>query len=85
MSEFCLMKVVKEISLEVPDLGLRIKEAREKDPRSLRAIAKAAGMTATNWLRIEAEENKSLPVETLRRIQGVLGTTFGVQIDGETV
>ena len=85
MSESCLMRVVKEISLDVPDLGMRIKEAREKDPRSLRAIAKAAGMTATNWLRIEAEENKSLPVETLRRIQNVLGAAFGVEIDGEIV
>jgi transcriptional regulator with XRE-family HTH domain len=77
------MKVVKEIEVDVPDLGVRIKEARENDPRSLRAIAKAAGMSATNWLRIEEENNKTLPLKTLKTIQNVLGVSFGVEIDGE--
>jgi hypothetical protein len=36
-------------------------------------------MTTMNWYRIEAEETKALPIETLRRIEDVLGMDFGVQ------
>lgn len=35
-------------------------------------------MTRTNWYRIEAE-NQTLPVDTLRKIEQVLGVDFGVE------
>lgn len=81
-----VMKVVRTIEVEVPDLGDRIKKAREKakatNGRSLTQLAAMAGMTTANWYRIEGEKFNSLPFETLKRIESALDTDFGVFIDG---
>ena len=80
------MKVVRTIEVEVPNLGDRIKKAREKakasDGRSLTQLAALAGMTTANWYRIESEKFNSLPFETLKRMESALGTDFGVVING---
>jgi DNA-binding Xre family transcriptional regulator len=41
-------------------------------------LCREAEMTPTNWYRIEAEEVKVLPLETLRRIEKVLNFSFSV-------
>lgn len=73
-----VMKVTRLTEKEVPGLGDRIRAAREADTRSLTTLCKLVGMTPMNWYRIEKEEAKSLPEETLRRIESVLGVDFGV-------
>jgi len=75
------MKVRKVIEVEVPGLGESIRKIREADSRSLAEICRQIPMTTMNWYRIEAEETKALPVETLRRIEEVLGVDFGVKFD----
>lgn len=75
-----LMKVRKVIDKEVPDLGARIKAARVADKRSLTEICAQISMTTMNWYRIESEETKALPIETLRRIEEVLDVNFGVEL-----
>lgn len=78
-----LMKIRKCIEVDAPvGLGAQIKKAREADPRALTQLAALAGMTAANWYRIEAEETKVLPLETLRKIEEVLGVNFGVEFNG---
>ncbi len=74
------MKITKTITVEVPGLGAKIKYHRERDPRSLIKICQAMGMTSANWYRIE-KEDQSLPIETLRKIEAVLGVDLGVNID----
>ena len=76
-----LMKVRKVVEVEVPGLGDRIRKAREADSRSLAEICRQIPMTTMNWYRIEAEETKALPIETLRRIEEVLGVDFEVKFD----
>lgn len=76
-----LMKVRQITDVEAPNLGQKIRTARKADARSLTELAAAAGMTTANWYVIEAEEIKALPVETLRKIESVLGTSFGVEFD----
>lgn len=71
------VKVVRTIELEVLDLGRQIKTARKADGRSVTEIAAAAGMSVQNWYRIE-DERQSLPEDTLRLIEKVLGIDFGV-------
>lgn len=66
---------------EVPGLGQRIKDIRKADSRSLTRLAADAGMTTANWYAIESEEIKALPIETLRRIEEVLGVDLGVHFD----
>ncbi|MHC5779716.1 MAG: helix-turn-helix domain-containing protein [Nostoc sp.] len=75
------MKVKKVIEIEVPGLGKKIKGVREANERSLTDLCAAAGMTTANWYRIESEDTKSLPIETLRKIEEVLGVEFGVTFD----
>lgn len=76
-----LMKVKKVLEIEVPGLGDRIRKVREADSRSLAEICRQIPMSSMNWYRIEAEETKALPIETLRRIEEVLGVDFGVKFD----
>jgi transcriptional regulator with XRE-family HTH domain len=76
-----LMKVKKVIEIEVVGLGSRIRQAREADSRSLAEICRQIPMTTMNWYRIEAESTKALPIETLRRIEEVLGVDFGVKFE----
>jgi transcriptional regulator with XRE-family HTH domain len=72
------VRVVRTVEVEVPELGKRIREARKEDARSVTQIAAAAGMSVQNWYRIE-DEKQSLPEETLRLIESVLGIDFGIK------
>lgn len=74
------VKVRRITDVPAPRLGLRIKRAREADPRPLSEICQLAGMTRSNWYLIEQGQIKYLPVETLRRIESVLGVDFGIDI-----
>ncbi len=73
------LKVIKTIEVEVPGLGSRIKEARMNDPRTLKAICEAAGMSPQNWSRIE-RETQTVSVDVLHRIEAALGVDFGIKI-----
>ena len=73
------VRITKEIGVEVPGLGERIRDARLSDRRSLKSICDAIGMSPQNWYRIEKEQ-QSLPIETLRKMEEVLGVDFGVKI-----
>ncbi|QLE59799.1 helix-turn-helix transcriptional regulator [Nostoc sp. TCL26-01] len=75
------MKVRRTIDIEIPSLGERIRRAREADRRSLAEICRQIPMTTMNWYKIEAEETKALPIETLRRIEEVLGVNFSINLD----
>lgn len=75
------VRITKEIGVEVPGLGERIRDARLADRRSLKSICDAIGMSSQNWYRIEKEQ-QSLPIETLRKIEEVLNVDFGVKIEG---
>jgi transcriptional regulator with XRE-family HTH domain len=74
------MKVQKVTEIDVPGLGQQIKQARESDGRKLTRICAEVGMTTANWYKIEGEDTKALPLETLRRIEEVLGVNFGVEL-----
>ena len=75
------MIVRKITDTKVPELGKKIKEARLSDQRSLAQICREIPMSPVNWYKIESEETKALPIETLRRIEQVLGINLNVYID----
>ena len=75
------MKITKKISMEVPGLGEKIKQARLADRRSLSSICKEVGMSAQNWYRIEKDLPTYLNIETLQKIEEVLGVDLGVSFD----
>jgi transcriptional regulator with XRE-family HTH domain len=72
------VQIERVTRIDVPGIGMRIKNARERDPRSVEELAKAANMTRSNWYRIEREDNDVLPELTLRKIEEVLSVDFGV-------
>ena len=77
------MRVVRELSIDIPELGKIIEKARKAHPSSLTKLAKQAGMTPMNWYRIENEEAKTVPWETLKAMERVLGADFGIKLEGE--
>jgi len=75
------MKVEKRIQKEIPGLGEMIRRTRKIDRRPLTELAALAEMSIPNWYSIENEEMKTLPLATLRRIEAVLGVSFGVYFE----
>ena len=75
------MKVRAIIDVEAPGLGKRIWKARKLSDKSLAQITEQVGMTPTNWYKIEAEGTKALPLETLRKIEQVLGVDLEVDLE----
>lgn len=73
-----LMQVT--LSVEIPDLGSRIKKVREDLNMSPTWVAAQAGMSAANLYRIENEGAKSLPRETLRKLSEALGVDFDLEV-----
>lgn len=74
-------RIVKQ-EVDVPDLGNRIKQAREASNRPVTQLAKEAGISRNYWYQLEAESVLSgVAEETLRKIEEVLGINLGVQFD----
>lgn len=73
-----LMQVT--LSVDVPNLGPRIKAAVEASGKSPTAIAALAEMSVANLYRIMAEETKSIPRETLKRLSEVLAVDFDAEV-----
>ena len=61
------------VSVEIPNLGNRIKEIREEKNITPTQLAALAGMSTANLYRIESETTKSVPRETLKAISSALG------------
>ncbi|MEN8444258.1 MAG: helix-turn-helix transcriptional regulator [Cyanobacteria bacterium J06555_13] len=78
------VKVIRTLEVEVPSLGQKIKEARNKikneKGKTITDLASASGMSAQNWYRIE-NERQTLPEETLRLMEAALECNFGVTFD----
>ncbi|MEM9008750.1 MAG: helix-turn-helix transcriptional regulator [Cyanobacteria bacterium P01_F01_bin.86] len=73
-----LMQVT--LSVDVPQLGSRIKAAREKSGLSPTKVAALADMSVANLYRIEAEDTKSIPWDTLKRLGEALGENFDAEV-----
>ncbi|YAF98997.1 MAG: helix-turn-helix domain-containing protein (plasmid) [Nodularia sp. CChRGM 3473] len=76
-----LMDVVRQIKVTIPDLSQKIKEAREKDGRSVQVLATLAGISTAYWYQIEQDKRQWISEETLRGIEQALGMNLGVQFD----
>ena len=73
-----LMRVT--LSVDIPNLGPRIKAARESRGLSPTKVAALADMSAANLYRIESEDTKSLPWDTLKRLGEALGENFDADV-----
>ena len=72
------MIIRETVDFEVPNLQYSIRYARGNSQRTLEELCREAGMSVSNWYKIENCEVKALPRETLRRMEEALGADFGV-------
>jgi len=76
------VKRVKTNIIDFPGLGQRIKEARDKDERSLTRICKECDISRGYWYQLEAEDMRSaVTEEIIRKIEKVLNIDLGVSFD----
>ena len=73
-----IMKVKRSIERYAPGLGAKIKQAREADKRSVETLCGLAEISRVYW---NERIRGSLPEETLRRIERVLGIDLGVDFE----
>lgn len=73
-----VMRIIVE--LEVEGLGKALKQAREAASLSVAAAGERAGMSGANFNRIENEETKGVPLETLARAARAVGLDLSIYI-----
>lgn len=73
-----LMQVT--LSIDLPGLGSRIRKAREIKGLTPTQVGALSGMSTANLYRIENEESKSLPRETLKRLCAALEVDFDAEV-----
>ena len=78
------MKVrrIIKLEIEIPNLGQKIKQAREADPRSVTKLAKTVGISRNYWYQLEAEAVLGgVAEDTIKKIETVLDTDFNIKFD----
>ncbi|BDA76153.1 transcriptional regulator (plasmid) [Calothrix sp. PCC 7716] len=76
-------RIIKH-EIDVPGLGERIKIAREASNRPVTKLCKEVGISRNYWYQLEAEAVLGgVAIDTLRKIESVLGIDLGVQFDEE--
>jgi transcriptional regulator with XRE-family HTH domain len=74
-------QIVKR-EIEIPDLGRKIKQAREASKRPLTELARDAGISRQYWYQLEEEAIiGGVAYETLQKIEEVLEIDFGVNFE----
>jgi transcriptional regulator with XRE-family HTH domain len=73
------IKRVKETILDISDLGLKIKNARENDNRSLSQICRECNISRSYWYQLESEDLRApASEEIIRKIELALDIDLGV-------
>jgi transcriptional regulator with XRE-family HTH domain len=76
------VKRVVETVRDFPDLGKKIREARELDERSLSGICRQCGISRAYWYQLESEDLRAPATESIiRRIEEILNVNLGVSFD----
>ena len=65
-------------SVEVTGLGARIKAGREATGKKVYELATEVGFSPAMWYSMEAETIPSVPIETIQKVERVLGVSLGV-------
>lgn len=74
-----LTSIIVEVPVKVEGLPRKIWEARKLSGQTQVALCKKAGISRQYWSQIEKGQHPSIPLQTLRNIERVLGADFGIQ------
>lgn len=72
------VKVKRTVEVNVDGLGEMIRQARGE--RTITEVSKLANMSRKGWHDIEAEKAPAVKIETLQKMEAVLGVSFNVEI-----
>ncbi|MEL4895807.1 helix-turn-helix domain-containing protein [Crocosphaera sp. Alani8] len=76
------VKRITETVRDFPDLGKKIKQARENDKRSLSEICRQSNISRSYWYQLENEDLRSPVTENLvRKVEKALNINLGVSFD----
>ena len=75
------VKQTIEIVQDFPKLGEKIAKARKQDSRPLTVLCKSCKLSRGHWYKLEQEKIDLVTLETIRKIEKVLGVNLGVLID----
>ncbi|AFZ11326.1 helix-turn-helix domain protein [Crinalium epipsammum PCC 9333] len=76
------VKRVVEVVHDFPELGKRIKAARERDDRPLSQICRDCGISRSYWYQLESEDLRSPATEEMiRKIEQALGINLEVSFN----
>ena len=82
MSTGITVRRVVEHEVYVPDLGLKIQEARKSIDKPLTALCKEAGVSRNYWYQLESGKILgAVSEEALRKIEKVLDVNLGVDFE----
>ncbi|AFZ27222.1 hypothetical protein Cylst_5183 [Cylindrospermum stagnale PCC 7417] len=80
--KFVQVKRVVEKIKDFPELGERIRQARERDGRPLTIICKECGVSRSYWYQLENENLLAPATEgIIRKIENFLGVDLGVNFN----
>ncbi|NES25605.1 MAG: helix-turn-helix transcriptional regulator [Symploca sp. SIO3E6] len=73
------VKRVVETVRDFPNLGGKIRRAREQDKRSLSEICRQCGISRAYWYQLESEDLRAPATESIiRRIEEILSVDLNV-------
>lgn len=79
------VKRTVEVVRDFPGLGQRIRQARDRDARTLTDICRDCKLSRSYWYQLENEDMRAPATEDIiRRIEKVLGVELGVQFEDDS-
>lgn len=68
------------IAVDVPDLGARIRAARQAKALDLKDLAQPLGISTEALRKVETAETKTISLQRLALIDGLLDSTFQAEV-----
>ena len=75
-------KIIKK-EIEIQDLPKLIAQAQKDSGRSISEVCRSLEMSSTYWYRLINGREEAIALETLIKIEELLGVNFGVNFEGK--
>jgi transcriptional regulator with XRE-family HTH domain len=75
------VRQIRKREIDVPDLGDRIRAAREASKKSVTEIVRAINVSRTYWYNLENSKEDGISEDKLREIENLLNVDFGVKFN----
>lgn len=73
------MRVTQKLEVDIPDLPLKIRQARQAKGMSIIALHKASGVSRISLSKFENGQASAIAYSTVQKIEAALDCDFGVK------